>query len=111
MPITTDPDDPGLGHGVDNEPVPQNATHLVLSPEERAKGFVRPVRRSYRHQKCSQVPAGLAVTTMGLALAETYARQPDFYGATYCSWCHMHRPVGEFTWINDDGTDGGVVGS
>lgn len=44
-------------------------------------------------------------TTMGRALAETYARQPGFYGATYCCGCNMHRPVGrdgEFVW---DGTN------
>ncbi|MGN6693881.1 MAG: hypothetical protein ACTHN0_06855 [Aquihabitans sp.] len=44
---------------------------------------------------------------MSLALAETYARDPKFYGATYCVGCHMHRPVAEFTW---DGTTE-VVGS
>ena len=49
MSLTTDPKDPRLGHGVDNEPVPQNEVYLVLSEEERAKGFVRPVRTSYIH--------------------------------------------------------------
>jgi hypothetical protein len=42
---------------------------------------------------------------MGQAIAETYARDPKFYGATYCVHCDMHRPVGpdgEFVW---DGTD------
>jgi hypothetical protein len=46
---------------VSGDPVPDNHSHtklkdngqqldyVVLSPEERAKGFVRPVRRSYRH--------------------------------------------------------------
>jgi hypothetical protein len=41
---------------------------------------------------------------MGTALAETYARDPAFYGATYCAGCGRHRPVGpdgEFVW---DGT-------
>lgn len=40
-------------------------------------------------------------TVMGRALAETYAREPHFYGATYCVGCSMHLPVGEFVW---DGT-------
>lgn len=38
---------------------------------------------------------------MGIAIAETYARQPSFYGATYCVHCQMHLPVGEhgeFIW-------------
>lgn len=44
------------------------------------------------------------VTTMGAALAETYARQPDFYSGTFCCGCGAHFPVGadgEFFW---DGT-------
>ena len=49
MSITTDPKDPRLGHGKDSEPRPQNEAYLVLSEEERAKGFVRPLRLSYRH--------------------------------------------------------------
>lgn len=101
MSLTTDPNDPRLGHGFNDQPVPQNAVYLVLSEEERAKGFVRPVRRSYVHVGCG------TVTTMGRALAETYARDPSFYGSTYCVHCSMHKPVAEFRW---DGTDE-VVGS
>jgi len=69
--------------------------YVVLSAEERAKGFVRPVRSSYVHDKCD------GVTTMGRALAETYARDPSFYDGTYCAVCRTHFPVGangEFTW-------------
>ena len=72
--------------------------YVVLSADERAKGFVRPVRRSYVHSFCG------VVTTMGQSLAETYARQPDFYSGTFCAGCLSHFPVGadgEFTW---DGT-------
>lgn len=102
MSLTDDPNDPRLGRGVDDSPVPQNQTYLVLSEEERAKGFVRPLRRAYIHQDgCG------ALTTMGVALCETYARDPKFYGATYCTGCSMHRPVSEFRW-NEDGQ---VVGS
>lgn len=75
--------------------------YVVLSPEERAKGFVRPVRRSYRHKKCG------SITTMGRALAETYARNPKFYDGTFCVTCRQHFPVAEFVWY-DDGT---TVGS
>lgn len=73
--------------------------YVVLSAEERAKGFVEPVRRSYVHSKCG------VVTTMGQSLAETYARQPEFYSGTFCCGCGTHFPVGEdgeFVW---DGTD------
>lgn len=92
MSITTDPNDPRLGRGADSTPTGMNDAYLVLSEEERAKGFVRPVRRSYLHQTCK------SVTTMGQAIAETYARNPRFYGSTYCVSCQMHRPVAEFTW-------------
>jgi hypothetical protein len=144
--LTTDPKDPRLGRGVDATPVPQNKAYLVLSDEELAKGFKRPVRNSYRHVgiagpryplrdltpdelalghgyvKYEQYPAAEdpllgrywtqkqldsigqgcgAVTTMDQKLAETYARNPHFYGSTYCTTCRMHLKVGsdgEFVW-------------
>jgi len=152
MSLTTDPNDPRLGHGGDTKPGPQNSVYLVLSEDERAKGFVRPVRHSYRHVgtpapkhklrdltaeeqelwrkeyvKFEEYPKNEGssalgrfwtqadldavgkgcnrVTTMGQELAETYAREPHFYGATYCCSCAMHLPVGEdgeFIW---EGTD------
>lgn len=73
--------------------------YVVLADEERAKGFVRPVRLAYKHLKCG------TVTRMAQALGETYARQPDFYSGTFCVGCRNHFPVGadgEFVW---DGTD------
>ena len=70
--------------------------YVVLSAEERAKGFVRPVRQSYVHKTCG------VVTHMGLALAETYARDPGFYSGTFCVSCKAHFPLDQFTW---DGTD------
>lgn len=100
MSLTTDPRDPDLGHGVDNEPVPQNKKYLILSEEERGKGFVRPLRRAYIHEKCG------ARTSMGLELCETYARDPSFYGSTYCINCRMHLPVEEFKWSEDGETVG-----
>lgn len=100
---TDDRNDPRLTLGVDSEPGPQNEVYLVLSDEERAKGFVRPVRSSYIHA------LGLGgcgtVTRMSQTLSETYARDPRFYGATYCCGCRMHRPVGahgEFLWDHTD---------
>jgi hypothetical protein len=130
----------------------QHSQYWVLSEAERAKGFVRPVRQSYRHVgipgpafpladlseedqqryasvgyvKFERYPPGESsaigrywtqkqldsvgkgcgtVTTMGRALAETYAREPRFYGSTMCVGCGTHLPVGragEFVW---DGTD------
>ena len=101
MGFTTDPNDPRLSRGVDESQVPQAEVYLILSEEERAKGFVRPLRQVYLHSACG------AVTKMALPLAETYARWPKFYGSTFCVCCSKHRPVGEFTWDQD----GSVVGS
>jgi hypothetical protein len=73
----------------------QQKDYVVLADEEREKGFVRLVRRSYVHLKCGET------TTMGRELAETYARQPDFYSGTFCATCLAHFPVGEdgeFVW-------------
>jgi hypothetical protein len=98
---TTDRNDPRLAHGDDEAPRPQADVYLVLSEEERAKGFVRPVRTAYVHNACG------SVTSMSLPLAETYARDPKFYSGTYCVHCQMHRPVEEFVWDKD----GTVVGS
>lgn len=42
---------------------------------------------------------------MARPLAESYARNPTFYGATYCAICLRHRPVGpdgEFYWCDPD---------
>ncbi len=98
---TTDglPPDPGLEHAGAPKPIDpktgQHGAYYILSEAERAKGFVRPVRDKYVHTKCG------VVTRMGTALAETYARDPLFYSATFCVGCEAHLPVAEFTW---DGT-------
>ena len=152
MPLTTDPQDPRLTHGVDDKPVPQAEVYLVLSKEERAKGFIRPYRSTYRHvgdkpqydladltkeqrerypdegyvkfekypkkknsstigrywtQKQLENTGCGAITRMGRELSETYARNPHFYGSTYCVECEKHLPIAEFIWT----ADGEVVGS
>lgn len=101
MSLTTDPKHPKLTHGVDSKPTPQAEVYLVLSEKERAKGFVRPYRNKYIHKICG------TETVMGQALSETYARDPKFYGATYCVACQMHKPVSEFIWS----ADGEAIGS
>lgn len=93
MGLTSDRDDPGLKE-VDSATGMQES-YLVLSDAERARGFVRPVRRSYIHLTCG------TETTMGQAIAETYAADPSFYGGTYCARCRDHFSVGEegeFVW-------------
>lgn len=79
----------------DLKPNGQQKDYVVLCADERAKGFVRPVRTSYRHLKCG------TVTTMSRPLAETYARDPGFYSGTFCCGCRAHFLVGatgEFVW-------------
>lgn len=157
MGTTSDRNDPRLTHGADDAPVPMAEVYLVLSDEERAKGFVRPYRDRYKHVgpegprfpvrdltpdeaerhagrgyvKFEEYPpddlpktgrfwtqlqldaaangACGTETRMAQSIAETYARNPQFYGATYCCGCQMHRPVGEhgeFDWL-----DGSKVGT
>jgi len=87
----------------DLKPNGQQKGYVVLSDAERSRGFVRPVRHTYVHQKCG------GATTMGTALAETYARDPAFYSGTFCVGCGKHFPVGEageFVW--DDGSKVGT---
>lgn len=159
MSLTTDPNDPCLSEGSKDKG--QNECYLVLSEEERAKGFVRPYRDTYIHvgkklryhsvdrifekpeknelngklyaailnvmgseekiiggsyvtqeeldawKEGNLIGGCGTLTTMGRALSETYARNPKFYGATYCAGCNIHLPVGEFKWKED----GEVVGS
>ena len=62
----------------------QQKAYVVLSAAERAKGFMRPVRREYIHTTCG------TLTTMALALAETYASDPTFYSGTFCYRCRAH---------------------
>ncbi len=152
--LTTDKNDPLLSEIKENG---QQAAYVVLSEEERAKGFVRPVRDCYIHRGTSleglinprlledegrakrvhgdgyygeadytpdhyplvgrvltkqaylDLVAGKkytggcgGLTTMHRALAETYARDPNFYGGTFCVHCGKHLNVGEFVW---DGTN------
>jgi hypothetical protein len=102
--LTDDPRDPRLVRGADDKPGPQHDVYLVLSDEERAKGFVRPYEYRYLHAR--ELGGCGAVTRMGVALSETYARDPGFYGRTYCVGCSMHKPVGdngEFYWCSGAG--------
>lgn len=85
------------------KPNGQQRDYVILSAEERARGFKRPIRRTYVHDKC-----GVA-TTMSDAIAETHARDPFFYSGTFCVGCGRHFPVGEdgeFRW--DDGSKVGT---
>lgn len=76
----------------------QYGGHWILSEEDRNKGFVRPVRLTYKHVPCD------AVTFMPREIAETYARKPKFYDKTFCVKCKDYLPIGdkgEFVWEED----------
>jgi hypothetical protein len=86
----------------------QQRDYVVLTAQERLKGFARPYRDAYRHLTCGKI------TTMGCSIAETYARDPKFYTGTFCTTCHAHFPVGEngeFVWYEMDGSTGPKVGT
>ena len=54
--------------------------------------FVQPVRESYVHDACG------GTTKMGRQLAESWARDPDYYTETFCAVCQDYYPVGTFVW-------------
>ena len=65
-----------------------------------------PVTGSFwTQERLDKVGKGCGVVTrMSRPIAETYARDPKFYGSTFCVGCKTHLPVGEvgeFVW---DGT-------
>jgi len=93
----------GPAPGPVDEKTGMHSDYWILSEEERSKGFVRPIRFAYKHLACK------TETTMNRAIAETYARDPKFYSATFCIFCRAHFLVGEsgeFVW-----EDGSKVGS
>jgi hypothetical protein len=94
MSTTTDPTVPHAVGPPDEEPVQQAD---VLSEAERALRFVRPLRLDYYHLICD------TRTHMRRDIAETYARDPGFYSATFCVYCSKHRPLSEFVWVDLDG--------
>lgn len=70
----------------------QQKGYIVLSEDERKKGFTRPYREVYTHLTCN------TQTRMNVPIAETYARQPDFYIGTFCLQCKDHFPLDQFVW-------------
>lgn len=94
--VSGDPPEDGQWDGPAPQPIDpstgQHGDHYVLPAEERAKGFLRPVRRSYVHKTCG------SVTSMPQAIAETYARDPSYYGLTFCCKCRDYLPVSQFVW-------------
>jgi hypothetical protein len=76
----------------DIQPSGMQKSYVVLSEDERRKGFVRPYREAYIHSTCG------SETRMGRAIAETYARDPHFYSGTFCVRCKAHFPLDQFVW-------------
>jgi hypothetical protein len=103
---TTDgePPDPGLWDAPAPKPIDpktgQHEAYYVLPASDRAEGFVRPIRKQYLHTVCG------ALTSMSGPIAETFAKNPSYYGSTFCIKCKTHLPVEEFVW---DGTGPAVI--
>lgn len=95
--VTDDRADPRLGHAIDDEEAEPAEAYLVLPAEQRDGEFVNQLCLSYEHEVCG------GVTQMHRAIAETWAKDPHFYAATYCVRCRMHRPVNEFYWADGGG--------
>lgn len=58
---------------------------------------------SGRFWTAEQLKSGCGTrTTMALSIAETYARNPKFYGGTFCCHCGKHLAVSEFVWAGTD---------
>lgn len=131
-------------HRTINSATGQQQGYVVLSEEERKKGFVRPYRNTYIHvgvrpqnptrplteeekerhgsqyvlfeeYPASESPvlgkfwtkleleSGCGTeTVMGRSIAETYARDPKFYGGTFCCGCRGHFPLDQFIWKDTD---------
>ena len=97
----------------DGNPIPDDYSHtelkdngqqkgyVVLSEEDRTKGFIRELRFEYKHLTCG------SITRMSQAIAETYAIEPKFYSGTFCIGCKKHFPLSEFVWKDTEE----VVGS
>lgn len=92
---TTNGESPSKVRSEQTNETGQHKGYLILCDAERAKGFVKPYRDSYRHRNCG------TVTTMSRQISETYARDPYFYGATFCVNCNKHLPLSQFTWEPD----------
>lgn len=124
MTLTSDPADPRLGE--DTRAFGQNGVYLVLSPEERAKGFVRPVRHSYRHVgirpqhelrdltdeereryrqfgyvKFEAYPGEGSVTGRFWTLAQLSSGCGTVTTMGFCVGCNKHLALEEFAWEPD----------
>jgi hypothetical protein len=80
---------------------------IYVKFEEYPAELQRGLGRFWTQQQLDSIAKGCGViTSMPKECAETYARQPSFYGRTFCCGCHGYLPVGkdgEFVWL-DDGT-------
>lgn len=75
---------------------PQPKGRAEVSAAERSRGFVKPVRRIYVHDKCG------VKTNLSMDMAERFAADPNFYEGAFCDNCRQHfyfgQPGGSFHW-------------
>jgi hypothetical protein len=92
---------------VDYVPVEQRRYHGLdyVKFEEYPKDGRVALGRFWTKPQLDKINAGCGNTTrMEQSIAETYARQPGYYGGTFCVHCRNHFPVGadgEFVWLDN----------
>lgn len=99
-PLTTDPTDPRLGR-LDPDGWP--AAWLVL-PEARRARLVRPLRGRVLHARCR------AYTHLPQEVAESLAADPRYLDRLWCGLCGEEAAASTFRWVEDDGSEGPLVG-
>ena len=76
--------------------VSQEKTETELSDNERARGFVRPLRNTNKHPECG------GITLMSDKIAENMAKKPNHYDEMYCIDCKTSAPLDKFIWHGTD---------
>ena len=103
------------------QPVRHSYVHVGIRPKHRIRDLTSEEKSEYpdavafeeypeserpvtgRYWSKEDLESGCKLSTkIDGKIAETYARSPKFYGATYCAICRDHFPLKEFVW---EGTD------
>jgi len=82
---------------------------VIMNDDGSFKGGTYVTQKELDAWKNNELIGGCGTKTLIVReIAETYARDPHFYGSTWCIGCRKHLPVNEFIW--DDGSEE-LVGS
>jgi hypothetical protein len=79
-----------------------------LTDQERAQGFVRPLRTRVLHTTAAPGrPVCGRPSAMSIGQAEDMAKDPASWTSCWCAVCGRRLPVNQFTWQ----ADGSPVGT